>query len=304
MKRIFSLLLAVLAACGDAELVVVDRLAPGGGLGGGGGMGDYAGPTLDILVHLEHDATDFDPDDLMRLLVNGVDRTLELQIGGEYALLRLDPPPVGVPQFVELYRRTGPVLDTFTYNAVPFLGPTLSGVAPDQAMAGESVVLTGTGLSGGPVRVFFGGVEGTVEDVTDTAVTATVPAAALPGFAWVLVGADAAEGRVEFQPLDGVGAPVPFPDQLQIFAAFPGRGGIETLVEVWGVNFDDETVPRFNDEYAARVFGVETVTLPLVGDVVKVFAVVGVETSPGFGYVRLERGNDRSNDLPFTVDGP
>ena len=305
MKRTFLLALLA-AACSSPTLVVAARLAPGGGTGGGGGAANVSGDTLDILVLMESDATDFNPGDLIRLLVNGVDRTEDVVLGGHYGLLRLDPSPIGAVQFVELFRRTGPVLDTFTFNPVALgAGPTLANVVPDQARVGEQVVLSGSGFDGGPVRVFLGGIEATVVAFDPTSVTVTVPAGAIPGLAYVLVGAEAAQGVVPFRPLDAAGQPVPAPTSgMRLFAAFPGRGRIETVVEIWGLNLDDRALPRFNDRFSSRIFPPETVTLPLIGDVERSFAVVGIHTMPGTGFLRLDLGRNVSNELPFTVDGP
>ena len=55
------------------------------------------GPVLHITAKIASDASEFDATTVLRLLVNGVDRTAEMSIGGEFATLTLDPPPVGVP---------------------------------------------------------------------------------------------------------------------------------------------------------------------------------------------------------------
>jgi len=77
-------------------------------------------PALQIAVKIESDATDFDPTTILRLMVNGVDRSADMTIGGDYAVLTLDPPPIGVSQFAEVFLRTGTeALDTATYEAMP-----------------------------------------------------------------------------------------------------------------------------------------------------------------------------------------
>jgi hypothetical protein len=290
--------LLLLAACGESPtLVVVNGLAPGDG-----GSGTTAAAHFDVVVRMEADCTDFHTRDLMRLFVDGVDRTDEVVMGGRFALLRTDPPPLGT-RFVEVYRRLGPVLDTFTWDVQPYAGPTLAGVAPDSAREGTQVAIAGTGFAAGPLRVFFGGVEGTVDGSTDSTITATVPAGALPGPLWVLVGADAAEGLVGFQPLDLADQPVPAPTDLRLFAAFPARGPEETAVLVYGADFDDDAYPVFNDKNSTRVFDVQTVVLPPVGTVLRAYAVVYRDTEPGASTMRLREDDRRSNDLPFTVDG-
>ncbi|MFQ5845850.1 MAG: IPT/TIG domain-containing protein, partial [Planctomycetota bacterium] len=209
------LLLLPLAACGDGgSIVVVVGLAQGGG---GAGVSDR--PELDIVMVMESDSTGFNPADLMRVVVNGVDRTGGVVLGGNFAVLRIDPaPPPLTPQFVELFRRTGPRLDSFTWTTTPYTGPTLASVSPASAPVGTQVTLTGAGFDAAPRRVFFGSREGTVDAFTPTSITATVPPDALPGLVYVLVGPDAAEGLVDFQPLDAAGVPVPFPAGPHIFA--------------------------------------------------------------------------------------
>ncbi|NJN14727.1 MAG: hypothetical protein HC813_03720 [Planctomycetes bacterium] len=201
---ILALLLASVACNRTPNLVIIQRLAPGGG-----GAGTSAHAQFDLLVRMQGDATDFNAGDLMRLHLDGEDRTADLLLGGFYGLLRIDPPTPGL-HTVELFAREGPRVDSFTWTVVPYTGPTLTGVAPDTAEAGTPVTITGTGFGAAPLRVFFGGVEGTVDGSSATSITATVPAGALPGLVWVLVGSDSAEGIVGFLPLDGDGFPIPF----------------------------------------------------------------------------------------------
>jgi hypothetical protein len=304
MPPVRSLLLALLvaAACGaDLDFVRVQRLAVAGGPGGGQTVVS-AGPALHMTVRIASDATDFNPVDIMRFLVNGVDRTADMTIGGDYAVLTVDPPPVGVQQVVELYTRTGTMpLDTAAYEAMPFTGPTLQAVMPDSAAAGAQVMIFGTGLDAAPARVFFGGVEGAVDAATATTITATVPDAAEPGLVLVLVGADSAVGLVAFQPLDALGQPVPRSTRTRLHYAAPARGGIETVVTVGGFNFTEDALPRFNLRYSSRVFNVLTLDLAPVGEVTTAFAVVLPFTDPGAGTLQLRENGD-SNTIPFTVE--
>ena len=239
----------------------------------------------------------------MRVLVDGVNRTDEVVMGGLYALLRLDPPPIG-QRFVELFARTGPVLDTFTWTVAAFAGPTVTGVAPESARIGTDVTILGSGFFGGVVRVFFGGIEGAVDAgaTTDESITATVPAGALPGLIFVLIGGTAAQGTVAFQPLDDMDAPVPPPTQVHIFALLPGNGTPETLVEIYGINFDDSAIPNINGKKTSRVFGIELLNFPLIGVVTKAFAVVHPDTPPGAATAKLAQSRTDSNELPFTVN--
>ncbi|MGH7162399.1 MAG: IPT/TIG domain-containing protein [Planctomycetota bacterium] len=290
-------LLVLFAACTrDPTLVVVDRLAPGGG-----GVGAVARPELDIVIHVEDDATDFEAADLMRVLVNGVDRTPDVVLGGNYAVLRISPAPLG-SNFVELFRRTGPLLDTFTWNVSAYAGPTLGGVTPSSARAGAQVTMAGSGFDAGLLRVYFGGVEGTVDASDATSITASVPAGALPGLVFVLVGEEAAEGVVDFQPLDDLDMPVPQATGPRIFAVLPAAGGPESAVRFYGAGFDNTAAPSFNGAEGSRGVELRTETLPVVGDVVCAFAVVGLQTPPGPGLFSVSQTGTPSNPLPFTVN--
>ncbi|HEX5136623.1 MAG TPA: IPT/TIG domain-containing protein [Planctomycetota bacterium] len=261
-----------------------------------------AGPTMQITVKMESDSTDFDPTTVLRLVVNGVDRTADMTIGGEYAILTLDPPPIGTPQVAEVYQRTGDlVLDTATYEATPYTGPLLLGVTPDTAEAGAEVTISGLGFAAGAVRVFFGGVEGAVTSSTDTAITATVPTGAVPGLLFVLVGDDTAVGLVPFLPVDGTGTPLPKPKDTWIFYVAPARGPRETVCTVAGLNFDEDAVSRVDNVKGTRAFNIQTVNFPLVGDVVTGYAVVSAYVDPGPTTFELLEHDD-SNDLPFTVE--
>lgn len=300
-RPLLLLALLLLPTCGASlDFVRPQRLAVAGEPAGGATVVS-AGPALHITVRIAADATEFDPTTILRLMVNGIDRTADMSIGGDYATLTIDPPPVGAPQAVELFSRTGTVpLDTATYQALPFVGPTLGGVTPDTARVGTQVTISGTGFDAGPLRVFFGGVEGAVDAFTATSITATVPADAIPGLVFVVVGDDSAVGLVAFLPLDDTDTPVPPPSKTRLFYVAPAKGGIETVVTVIGINFTEDAVPRFNDRNSSRVYNVVTVNFPLLGDLTSAYAVVFPDTDPGAGTVQIDDNGD-SNELPFTV---
>ena len=115
----------------------------------------------------------------------------------------------------------------------------------------------------------------------------------------------AAEGLVGFQPLDGVGDPVPIPDADDdpvLNGAFPASGTIETPVRLYGYAFEDQDRPRFNDKRSSRIFGIEVIDLPPVGEIFCAYGVVAIDTPLGPGEVVVREPNDdRSNPLPFTV---
>lgn len=296
------LVLLLLPACSaDLDLVRPNRLAVAGEPAGGATIVSN-GPTLQISVWIEADATDFVASTILRLVVNGVDRTADMTCGGEYATLTLDPPPVGVPQTVELYSRTGTVpLDTGTYEAMPYTGPTLVSVTPDTAQAGDQVTIGGTGFGAGALRVFFGGVEGTVDSSTDTEITATVPSGAVPGLLFVLVGDDSAVGMVPFLPVDDTGTPLPIPKNTRLFYAAPTRGPTETVVTVAGLDFSEDGALRFNNSNSSRLFNLQTVNFPLIGNVIVGYGVSAYYWDPEPGTLEIRDDGD-SNGLPFVVE--
>jgi hypothetical protein len=299
-----SLLLALLLlpACSpEYDFVRPERFAVAGERGDGQVVVSD-GPALQIAVKMASDSLDFDPTTVLRLVVNGVDRTIDMTIGGEYAVLTLDPPPVGVPQVAEVYLQTGgDVLDTATYEALPYAGPTLASVTPDTAPEGATVTINGSGFAAGALRVFFGGVEGAVVSSTDTTITATVPTDAVPGLLHVAVGPDAAVGLVPFLPVDGTGAPLPQPTDTQLFYVAPSRGPVETVCTVAGILISEDGIPRINDRKGTRVFNIRTVNFPLIGDVIVCYAVVDPYTDPGTDIFEL-LDDGESNELPFTVE--
>jgi IPT/TIG domain len=299
-----SLLLALLLlpACSpDYDFVRPERLAVEGDYGAGQVVVS-SGPVLQISVKMASDSLDFDPTTVLRLLVNGVDRTADMVIGGEYAVLTLDPPPVGVPQVAQVFLQTGgDVLDTATYEALPYTGPLLSSVTPDTAQEGATVTISGSGFLAGALRVYFGGVEGAVVSSTDTTITATVPTGAVPGLLHVAVGADAAVGLVPFLPVDSTGAPLPQPTDTQLFYVAPSRGPVETVCTIAGLLISEDAIPRINDREGTRIFNIRTVNFPLIGDVITAYAVVDPYTDPGTDIFEI-LDDGESNELPFTVE--
>jgi hypothetical protein len=299
-----SLLLALLLlpACSpEYDFVRPERFAVQGDYGAGQVVVSD-GPTLQIAVKMASDATDFDPTTVLRLLVNGVDRTADMAIGGEYAILTLDPPPLGTPQVAEVFLQTSTdVLDFATFEATPYTGPLLTSVTPDTAQEGATVTISGSGFAAGALRVFFGGVEGAVVSSTDTTITATVPTGAVPGLLFVRVGDDTAVGLVPFLAVDGAGAPLPQPTDTWIFYVTPSRGPVETVCTVAGIGITEDAIPRINDRKGTRVTRFETVNFPLVGDVIVAYTVVDPYTDPGDTTFEI-LDDDDSNDLPFTVE--
>jgi hypothetical protein len=302
--RIILLLLPLLVAvgCRNQVLVIPARLAPGGGVAGAGGQGTVSQPRLNIVVRMREDATAFNPFDLMQIVVGGTDLARDSVMAGFYAVLSIEPAPVGTMQLVELRRRLGePLLDTFTYDVVAYSGPTITSVSPNQAREGAQVVIAGTGFGAGALRVFFGGVEGTVDASTATSITATVPVGALPGLVYVLVGTDAAEGVVGFLPLDAQDMPLPIPTTPTLSAAFPAVGTSETAVVLYAIGMTANSASIFNDA-GQRVVGPTTVNVDPIGDITTGFGIVNLGTPEGPGAVQIEEAGVRSNTLPFLVN--
>jgi len=298
MRILLLIILAVLAAaCGrEPVFVVPKRLAQGDD-----GTAIQAAPSFDILVVMGADSTDFDPEDLMILEVDGVDRAVDMIIGSDWALLRIDPPPIGMHS-VELFRRKGSFIDNFTWMVEPYTGATLASATPNTGRAGAPVLIAGTGFDAGTVRVFFGGVEATIDSSTATTISTTVPIDAGPGLVWVLIGDEAASGIVGFQPLDDMDEPILFGTEPQIFATFPGSAPVEFAVQFYGVNFENTYRPTFNDERSEHVFGVEIVDVPPIGLILTAFAVADDRTESGDGLFVIELNSSvGSNALPFTV---
>ena len=297
----FFLLLALPAGCTGNPVFVTPT-----GLGqGGGGNGVSSAPTLDIVIVMGAPSTGFNPENMLRVMINGVERTDEVLLGGSFGVLPMDPAPApGNPQFVELFRRAEPpLLDSFTWTTQTYMGPTIASVAPDTAEVGMDVTITGAGLDTATARVFFGGAEGTVTGVAGTSLTATVPADAIPGLVYVLIGSDAAEGIVEFQPLDSMQMPIPTPTSGRtIFAAFPARGPTRTALRIYGLGFGNATETIFNGQVASTVINTTTQTMPLTGDMLNAFAVVGRSSPLGAGTWSLQDDSGVSNSLPFTVE--
>ncbi|MHC4223380.1 MAG: IPT/TIG domain-containing protein [Planctomycetota bacterium] len=290
-------LLVLLSTCTRSKVLVVAT----GLVEGGGGAGTNSLPTLDILVTMENDATGFNPGDLMTVNFDSEDRTGEIVMGGLYALLRLDPPPA-LPGRVELYRHFEPLLDSFTWDSVPYTGPTISAVTPNEAQVGTQVSISGSGFSAGVLRVFFGGIEGTVDSSTDVSISATVPADAVPGLVMVLVDDFSAYGVVGFQPLDAMGQPVEPPVSFHLFSCFPSSAPVQTAVQIWGVNFTVSSVPYFNDASSSRVFGIEIIDVPPIGEILTGFAVAVPKVPTGAGTLRLEQSGAVTNELPINVE--
>ena len=243
----------------------------------------------------------------MRVEVNGVYMTSDVVMGGLYAVLSLDAAPIlNTPQLVNLFKRTGELHDSFTYTPLAYTGPTLTSVAPTEGAVGTLVTITGTGFLGGPARVFFGGIESPAAGVTvmdDSSIEAAVPSGAGRGLVYVLIGAEAAEGLVGFQPLDAFGFPVLFPEfDPVVHAAFPAHGVVDTPVRIYGVNIDVFTFPLFNDTFSTNLFGIEPLTVPLIGEIVCTWGVVLETTDPGAGTLLVDLLGLVSNELPFTVD--
>lgn len=301
MFRLVTLLLVLspigAIGCRDVPIFVVpERLALGDGATS---MSDR--PQLDIVVRMREDSTDFNPFDLMQIVVNGTDQATAAVMGGRWAVYTI-PAPGNANFDVILNRRLGNNLDNGNFVTVPYSGPTLTTVSPDTSMVGTAVTLTGTGFDAGVARVFFGGVEGIVDSSTATQIVATVPQDAQPGLVWVLLGLDAAEGIIGFQPLDLAGDPIAATAAKRIHAIFPARGKRETVIRVYGRAYDRDHVALFNGSYPERVLNVTTINVSPIGDVLACFAVPNLQTNNGDTNFKLEKDRTATNTLPYVVE--
>jgi len=299
MRHILLLLLLLGAACReDPRVVLPERLALGDG-----GMAVNDLPALDVVVRMTRDSTNFNPFDLMQMIVNGENEAFSpaMVIGGDWAVYTV-PAPGNDAFSIRLTRRTGAFIDDFNWVTVPYTGPTITAVAPDTAMVGTQVTISGTGFDQGALRVFFGGAEGTVDASTATSITATVPADALPGLVWVLIGNDAPSGLVGFQPLDDLGVDVPKPTAIHVTLLYPGSGPTEAVIRVYGFNLSQNELAQFDGAFGSRVLNRVLLTVEPIGDIVSVFAVPFGSTPTGDVAFRLTNGGVNSNELPYTLE--
>ncbi|MEM8883576.1 MAG: IPT/TIG domain-containing protein [Planctomycetota bacterium] len=297
MHRLLPLLLLVstLGCRESLEIVVPDRLAAGGG-----DTTLVARPQLDVVIRMTRDSTGFDGNDLILLTVNDEDESLALVTGGNWSVYTIPAP--GFDTFdVLLQRPRGERLDTGSFITEPYTGPTIASVAPNTAPIGSSVTMTGTGFDGGIARVWFGGREGTVTSASATEIVATVPDDALPGLVWVVIGDDAAEGIVGFQPLDEFGDEIPFLGTRHIDAIFPASGPREGVIRVYGRNFDNNFRAFFNGKNPERIFNIQTVDVEPIGSTLVAFAIPNRATDGGTVNFKLEINQVATNILPFVV---
>ena len=301
MRHVFPTLLLLLAtiACRESPRVVLpDRLALGGG-----GMAVNDLPTLDVVVRMTRDSTNFNAFDLMQMVVNGEDEAASptMSIGGDWAVYTVVSP--GDDAFsILLTRRTGKVIDEFDWVTVPYSGPLLNGVAPDTAMIGTQVVISGTGFDQGAVRVYFGGVEGTVDASDATSITATVPDGALPGLVWVLIDNEAPFGLVGFQPLDDTGEDVPIPTDRSISGLFPGSGPRQAVIRVYGYGLTGNDFAEFDGESGSRVLNRQEIDVSPIGSIVSIFAIPFEFTKTGDVALTLANAGTSTNALPYTIE--
>jgi len=297
-----ALLLMVLCIAGSGcrdslDVVLPERLAEGDG-----GMAVSSLPQLDIVVRMASDSTGFNVFDLMQMIVNGENRVFDetMVVGGDWAVYTV-PAPGNDTFSVILNRRIGTFVDDFDWVTVPYTGPTISGVAPDTAEVGTQVTISGTGFDGGALRVYFGGIEGTVDSSTPTSITATVPDDALPGLVFVLIGSAAADGIVGFQPRDE-GTDVPAPTTVHISQIYPGSGPTESVIRVYGYNFTTTAFSRYDGSSASRILNVRTIDVSPIGSMRMAFAIPFGSTKSGDIDFTLDEAGTNSNQLPYTIE--
>jgi hypothetical protein len=123
-------------------------------------------------------------------------------------------------------------------SATPFtvlVPPVITSFSPASGVAGTSVTINGTNLSGAS-SVLFGGVAGTIVSNTATQIVATVPIGAVTGAISVRTAAGTATSSAIFT----VVAPAP-----SITEFTPTSGAVGTEVTINGANFVGVTAVRF-----------------------------------------------------------
>jgi len=290
------LILFLSVACRDnPRIVVPDHLGVGDGA-----TEVVARPQLDIVVRMTRDSTGFNPFDLMQLVVNDVDEAPGMVMGGNWAVFTIPAP--GDDAFeIALNRRGGSPIDNGMIVTQVYAGPVIDSVSPATAQFGATVTIAGSGFSAGTVRVWFGGVEGEVTANDDTSITAVVPDGAFRGLVWVLVGDDAAEGIVAFEPLDATGEPYGWPRERHIFAVFPAQAKVESVVRIYGYDYDDEYRAEWGGTDGQRVFNVQRLTVEPIGDIVTCFACAKRSTPVRRTNIQIKQDPESSNHLPFVV---
>jgi len=299
LPLLLALLLPLTIGCRESlDLVLPERLAEGGG-----GTGVSSQPQLDIVVRMARDSTGFNVFDLMQLVVNDENRVFDetMVIGGDWAVYTI-PDPGNDSFAVTLNRRLGNFIDDFDWVTVPYSGPTISAVAPDTAQVLTQVVISGTGFDGGPLRVFFGGIEGVVDSSTASSITATVPESALPGLVWVLIGTASADGIVGFQPLDAEDVAIPAPTTTQLSQLFPGAGPTESVIRVYGYNLTVADLSRYDGEWGSRILNVTTIEVSPIGEIRVAFAIPFDGTPAGDVDFTIDTAGVISNTLPYTIE--
>ena len=121
---------------------------------------------------------------------------------------------------------------------------SITGLAPASGPVGTSVTITGTGFTGA-TDVSFNGVSATFKVVTDSKITATVPAGATTG----LVSVTTPNGTVQSPTAFTVTA-------LSITGLAPASGPVGTSVTITGTGFTGATDVSFNGVSAGAGFSV------------------------------------------------
>lgn len=168
--------------------------------------------------------------------------------------------------------------------------PVITSFAPLQAVAGASVVITGTnfGANASLLDVTFGGVRAQVRSATATTIEALVPAAAVTGPIAVTVrlqGTSTSSTPFRVLPAFTVSAAVPG-------ATYPGQ-----QIVIRGTGFGAGTTVRFAGTAAPAVASVISAT--------EIRAYVPEDTITGPMVVRVEDGREASTifEVDVTPDG-
>ena len=156
--------------------------------------------------------------------------------------LRANVPAAAMTGKISVTNSMGTARSTGPFTVVP--PPTISGFAPGSAKVGDSVIITGTKLTGANA-VFFNGAQATSFTVdSDTQITVIVPAGARSGSLSVSTPVGQAQSSQNFILLGSVPPTV---------TGFSASGASGNTISVTGTGFNTVTQVRFNGTPANNV---------------------------------------------------
>lgn len=206
--------------------------------------------------------------------------------------IRVQPVSSGGPSRRSFLRYTGASvalgslwLASCSKKEDPVAAPTITSFTPTSGMAGTTVTVTGTALSGA-TAVMLGALTTTFTTVSATSITFTVPAAAPSGTIKVTTPAGTASSSTPFT----VTATPPTAPTITSFAPASAEPG--TVVTVTGTNFTGATSVTLN--------GITT-TLSVTSSTTLTFVVPTAATAGVATIVVTGPGGTGTNNVAFTV---